>query len=52
MIHLVFCLEEPSAREMLKGLLSRILPDDVYPDYIVFEGKQDLMNQLARRLRG
>ena len=48
---IVFCLEEPSAREMLKGLLPRILPDDVTTRYIVFQGKQDLEKQLIRRLR-
>jgi len=49
---IVFCLEEPSAREMLKGVLPRILPGDVTPHYIVFQGKQDLEKQLVRRLRG
>jgi hypothetical protein len=49
---LVLLLEEPSAREMLKGLLPRLLPQDVEPKYVVFEGKQDLDKQLVRRLRG
>jgi Domain of unknown function (DUF4276) len=49
---LVFFLEEPSAREMLLGLLPKILPDDVTPRFIVFEGKQDLERQLEKRLRG
>jgi len=52
MRRLVFFLEEPSAREMLKGLLPRLLPANVFPCYRVFEGKQDLGKQLARRLRG
>ena len=55
MNHLVFFLEERSAREMLKNLLPRILPDlpdNVRVCYVVFEGKQDLENQLARKLRG
>lgn len=52
MRRLVFCLEEPSAREMLKGLLPRFLPDDVAPTYLVFEGKQDLEKQLVKHLRG
>ena len=51
MNQLVFFLEEPSAREMLKNLLPRILPDNVTVRYVVFEGKQDLENQLARKLR-
>ena len=38
---LVFCLEEPSAKEMLKGVLPRILPDDVTARFIIFKGKQE-----------
>ena len=49
---IVFFLEEPSAREMLKGLLPRVLPSDVVPYFVVFEGKQDLEKQLQRKLRG
>ncbi len=48
---IVFCLEEPSAREMMEGVLPRILPDDVEFRFIVFQGKQDLEKQLVRRLR-
>ena len=51
-MNLVFLLEEISAREMLKGLLPRILPDIVMVRYIVFEGKQDLEKNLVRRVRG
>lgn len=51
MINLVFFLEEPSAREMLKGLLPRLLPDNVNTQYVVFEGKQDLEKRLPIRLR-
>ena len=36
---------------MLKGVLPRILPEDVYVYYVVFEGKQDLEKQVERRLR-
>ena len=49
---LVFFLEEPSAREMLKNFLPRILPNKVTVRYVVFEGKQDLERQLGRKLRG
>lgn len=49
---IVFFLEEPSAREMLKGLLPRLLPPEVVPRFVVFEGKQDLERQLERKLRG
>ena len=38
---LVFLLEEPSAKEMLKGILPRLLPEHIQPQFIVFEGKQD-----------
>lgn len=48
---IVFFLEEPSAREMLEGLLPRILPPDTMPRYIVFQGKKDLEKNLVKRLR-
>lgn len=52
MKEIVFLLEEPSAAAMLEGLLPKIIPADVFPRYITFEGKQDLERQLVRRLRG
>ena len=51
-MNLAFFLEEPSAREMLKGLLPRILPPGVAVQYVVFEGKHDLDKRLVRILRG
>ncbi|WP_411166973.1 hypothetical protein Aeroheme_01420 [Aeromonas sp. DSM 116730] len=51
MTTLVFCLEEPSARAMLEGVLPRLFPD-IQARYIVFEGKQDLHKRLVMRLRG
>ena len=51
-MNLAFFLEEPSAREMLKGLLPRILPPRVVVQYVVFEGKHDLDKNLVLRLRG
>jgi hypothetical protein len=51
MRRLIFFLEEPSAEEMLKGILPRILPDDVQPEYKVFEGKQDLEKRFPIILR-
>lgn len=51
MTQLVFFLEEPSAKEMLKGLLPRLLPVDVTAQYVVFEGKQDLEKRLPMRLK-
>lgn len=48
---LVICLEEPSAKAMLEGVLPRILPESVQVRFIVFEGKQDMHKQLVRKLR-
>jgi len=39
-------------REMLKGVLPRLLPKNIQCWYVVFEGKQDLEKQLERKLRG
>lgn len=52
MRELVFLLEEESARAMLEGVLTRMLPTELPVRYIVFEGKQDLERQLSRRVRG
>ena len=49
--HVVFLLEEPSAAAFLKALVPKLLPDSVTPHYIVFQGKQDLEKQLARKIR-
>lgn len=49
---IVFFLEEPSAREMLKGLLPRILPREYNAKFIIFQGKQDLEKKLEKKLRG
>ena len=51
MIHLVFFLEGPSEKEMLRGLLPRLLSGDAVPQYVVFEGKKDMEKQLPRKLR-
>lgn len=51
-MNLVFLLEEPSARDLLTGLLPRLLPERVHVHYLVFEGKQDLEGQIVRKLRG
>lgn len=54
MKHLVFLLEEPSAKDLLEGLLPRLIreEDEISVRYLVFEGKQDLEGQLIRKLRG
>lgn len=48
---IVFFLEEPSAKEMLIGILPGILPPETIPRYIVFQGKQDLEKNMVKRLR-
>ena len=48
----MFFLEEPSARELLKGLLPRLLAPHVVPYFVVFEGKRDLDRSIERHLRG
>lgn len=48
---MVFLLEEPSAKEMLRGLLPKILPETIVPEFLIFEGKQDLEKRLPRILR-
>lgn len=52
MSELVFMLEEASAKAMLEGLLPKLLPANIVPRFIVFEGKQDLEKQLCRKIRG
>lgn len=52
MMTLVFFLEEPSAKEMLQGILPKLLPEHVTPRFIIFEGKQDLEKQLIRKMKG
>jgi len=51
MRHLVCLLEEPSAKEMLQGILKNILAEDVHDYYMVFEGKQDLEKRLMKRMK-
>ncbi|NET23796.1 MAG: hypothetical protein F6K07_32915 [Okeania sp. SIO1H5] len=48
---LVCLLEEPSAREMLKGILPEVLGSENEVKYIVFEGKQDLEKNIERKLK-
>ena len=51
MKNLVFLLEEPSAKDLLEGLLPRLLPEGWAVYYLVFDGKQDLEKQIVRELR-
>lgn len=47
-----FFLEGPSEKELLLGLLPKMIPADMDVRYLVFRGKQDLEKNLVRRLRG
>ncbi|WP_289021050.1 DUF4276 family protein [Desulfobacter postgatei] len=47
----VFFLEEPSAKEMLQGVLPRILPAGISIRFVIFQGKQDLEKNLNIKLR-
>ncbi|MBA3011788.1 MAG: DUF4276 family protein [Desulfobacula sp.] len=49
---IVFFLEEPSAKEMLAGVLPRMLPKNIQIRHVVFQGKQDLEKNLKLKLRG
>ena len=51
-MHVEFFLEEPSTRETLKAILPKILSNNVTFDFLVFEGKDDLLNNLSARLIG
>jgi hypothetical protein len=52
MTELVFLLEEVSAKDLLQGLLPRLLPATVRVHYLVFQGKRDLEGQLVKKIRG
>ena len=51
-MHIEFFLEEPSAEETLKAILPKILSNEVTFDFLVFDGKDDLLNNLSARLNG
>lgn len=51
-MRLVFFLEEPSAKALLEGLMPRLVAPELEVQYVVFEGKQDLEKNLARKLSG
>lgn len=51
MRHLVFLLEEPSARDALEAWVPSWLPAGVTPHYLVFQGKQDLEKRMELRMR-
>ena len=48
----VVFVEEPSAAELLKVILPKLLPADMEFKCIHFQGKQDLEGNIERKLRG
>jgi len=50
--HVEVLVEEPSMEAFLRGLLPRLFPPDRTFDVHPFQGKQDLLDKLERRLRG
>lgn len=44
-------LEEPSAEAALARLLPKLLPEAIF-QFIIFQGKRDLLQSLPSRLRG
>lgn len=50
MKHLVFFLEEESAKRMLEPVVPNLVPPGTNVRYIVFQGKQDLEGGLGRKL--
>ncbi len=51
MSNFVFLLEEPSAKEMLKAILPKILENKYEYFFIVFEGKSDLEKNIVIKIR-
>lgn len=51
-MHVEFLLEEPSAEAALSNLVPAVVPQDVTFAFHLFRGKQDLLQNLPRRLKG
>ena len=51
-MHVELFLEEPSSEAFLQGMLGQILPAGTTWNPIVFQGKENLLRNLERRLRG
>lgn len=49
--NLVFLLEEPSAKAMLEGVVPRLISSEIAVTYLTFHGKQDLDNNVERKIR-
>lgn len=51
-MHLELFLEEPSSEAFLHGALSKLVPEGMTWNSIVFQGKADLLKNLEPRLKG
>lgn len=51
-MHIKFFLEEPSAEETLKYLLPKILLKDVSYEFHTFQGRDEMLKELPKRLKG
>lgn len=51
-MHIEFLVEEPSAEAALKNLVPKLMGEDISFNIHVFQGKQDLLKSLPKRLRG
>ena len=49
-MRLEFLLEEPSAEAFLHGMIDKLIPSDVERNFVVFQGKRDLLGKLPIRL--
>ena len=51
-MHIKFFLEEPSAEEALKHLIPKILEKDVSYEFHTFQGIDEMLEELPKRLKG
>ena len=51
-MHIELLVEEPSAEAALKNLVPKLMGEDISFNIHVFQGKQDLLKNLPKRLRG
>jgi hypothetical protein len=51
-MHVLFFIEEPSTEAALANLIPKLLQEQITYQFIVFQGKHDLLNNLNSRLRG
>lgn len=50
-MHIEFLLEEPSAEAFLQGIVGKLLPIGTTWNFIVFQGKHDLLANITQRLK-